>query len=544
MDEQSHQTDAAWEEVDLNRIAKSIDPAGPSTGPQPAEPAPEAASSLGMKRRLTVRRRRFMPGATAVAVLATVITATPAHAATPALPGDFNGDGIVDLTAGAAMSAGGGEEPGAVVVLNGLQLPGTLITQDTDGIPDTTESFDHFGEELASGDFDADGFADLAVGAPDEEIDTDGDGFEEVSVGSVTIIYGSPAGLDTQRSQLFTQASPGVPGDPGWDEQFGSSLASGDFNSDGRSDLAIGSPNDQDGRQFAGSVTILFGGAQGLSGTDAQLLANEEGATAYERGMRLAAGDIDGDGATDLTQVAKTGDDARLVGYRGGSAGLDAAAPIRTPLPGFSTAFGSLAMGDLNGDHKADVAVGDPEAGPGIGGKVALLLSQGRGFADPVVITQDSPGVPDTNEVGDAFGLSLTMGDVDKDGNADLAIGAPGEDIDPDGALAPGAVTLLHGSAPGIDTNRSTWITQDALGLPNDGGATLFGNSVSLADHTGDGKADLIISAQDETVDGSTAAGLVTVLDGARPNRATSFDLRQVGVADPSFAWFGYSLLP
>jgi hypothetical protein len=59
---------------------------------------------------------------------------------------------------------------------------------------------------------------------------------------------------------------------------------------------------------------------------------------------------------------------------------------------------------------------------------------------------------------------------------------------------------------------------------------------VFLADHTGDGKPDLVISDQEETINGFTSAGQVTVLDGARTNHATTFDLRQVGVADPSFA--------
>ncbi|GAA2086712.1 FG-GAP-like repeat-containing protein [Actinomadura alba] len=485
-----------------------------------------------------------MRGVTAIAVLTGVMTAAPAQAAGAAKPGDFNGDGRVDLTVGAPAAAVSGADTGGVAVLNGLRPPGTLITQDTDGIPDTAESYDYFGWELASGDFDADGFADLAVGTPDEAIDGDGDGNEEVGAGSVTIVYGSPSGLVPQRSQLFTQASPGVPGDPGWNERFGNSLVTGDFNGDGRADLAVGSPNDQDGRQWSGSVTILFGGAQGLSGTDAQLLANEEDPYAYDYGMRLAAGDVDGDGTTDLAQVVRTSADARLVGYRGGGAGLDTAAPVRKDLPGFSTMFGSIAMGDLNGDGRADVAVGDPEYSSESGGKVAVLLSQGGAFADPALITQGSPGVPDTNEADDRFGWSLAMGDVDRDGRADLAVGAPGEDIDPDTAIAAGAVTVLHGSAAGVGTRQATWINQDTPGIPDEAEtADLFGRTVLLADHTGDGRADLVIGVPEETIDGFTSTGLVTVLDGARTTRASAHDLRQAGVADPTFARFGSSLL-
>jgi hypothetical protein len=452
--------------------------------------------------------------------------------------GDFNGDGKVEVTAGAPSATIDGTRTGAVAVLNGSHLPGTLIT------PDGSDPSEIYGTAMASGDFDADGFADLAVGAPGKATDVDGDGFPEPGAGSVTIIYGSRSGLDTRRSQRFSQASPGVPGDPAQGEYFGGSLAAGDFNGDGRADLAIGAVYDQDGRQWDGSITVLSGGTSGLSGTGAQLVTNE--VSAYSFGTRLASGDVNGDGVADLVQFADMGAGTRVIGYPGGGSGLDTAASFSKDLPGdFSTVFGSIAVGDLNGDDKADVVVGDPQYASESGGRVALMLSQGSTLADPQVIDQDTAGVPDSGESDDRFGWSLAIGDVNGDGKGDLAIGASGEDIETADANGAGAVTVLRGSPTGITTKGAKWINQDTAGIPDTSEvADLFGYAVSLHDDTGDGRADLVIGAEQESVGDFISAGSVTVLKGVNAKKATEFDLSDLGVTDPSFASLGYALLP
>lgn len=486
---------------------------------------------------MQMRLRGFAGIVAAGVLLAGAVTTPRAEAAGPARPGDFNGDGKVDLVAGAPDVVINGVQAGGLAVFDGSRPPATLLTRDdldTTGKP--------LGTVLASGDFDADGFADLAVGTPGESLEVDG--FEESAVGAVIIVYGSASGLDTGRSQEFTQASPGVPGDPSQAEYFGGSLAAGDFDGDGRADLAIGSEGDQDGRQWSGSITVLRGGAGGLSTTNAQLVTND--VSAYEFGERLAAGDVDGDGVADLVQVAYMGTMSRIIAYRGGTGGLDTATALTKDLPGFSAVFSSSAMGDLNGDGRADIVAGDPEyASTTSGGRVAVVLSQGGTLADPQVITQDTPGVPDTDEPDDRFGWSLAIGDVDRDGYGDLAIGAPGETLEATGANGAGAVTVLRGSSAGIGSTGASLLTQDTTGMPDTAEvADLFGSAVSLHDHTGDGRADLAIGTPQEGVDGFTNAGQVTVLDGVRARTATAFDLSGMGVTDLSYAWFGSTLLP
>jgi len=102
------------------------------------------------------------------------------------------------------------QEAGAINVLPGTAggLTGTgsqLFTLDSPGVPGVAES-DVFGERLAAADFDNDGFADLAVGAPGEDIGTIVEG------GAVNVVYGTAGGLTGTGSQLFTQDSPGMPG--------------------------------------------------------------------------------------------------------------------------------------------------------------------------------------------------------------------------------------------------------------------------------------------------------------------------------------------
>ena len=91
------------------------------------------------------------------------------------------------------------------------------------------------GAAVAPGDFNGDGYADLAVGAPGDAVGTP-------RGGSVTILYGSATGLVAAGSARFTQATADVPGNPTTGDLFGAALSATDMGKGTQDDLAVGVP--------------------------------------------------------------------------------------------------------------------------------------------------------------------------------------------------------------------------------------------------------------------------------------------------------------
>ena len=120
------------------------------------------------------------------------------------------------------------------------------------------------------GDFNGDGIGDLAVGAPGEDIGA------IVDAGVVHVMNGSAAGLTATGSQYWNQNSAGIADAVETGDGFGSTLTAGDFNGDGRDDLAIGAPAEDVGATVdAGVVHVLYGSAAGLTATGIAVLEPE-----------------------------------------------------------------------------------------------------------------------------------------------------------------------------------------------------------------------------------------------------------------------------
>ncbi|UKY52110.1 FG-GAP-like repeat-containing protein [Streptomyces inhibens] len=456
--------------------------------------------------------RTTLATAAATALAAGLLTAATgtASAADNAAPaaggrqGDFNGDGYRDLAVAApAATVDGKKGAGAVTVLygsaNGVDASRrTTLTQNSPGVPGAAEADDLFGASLAAGDFNSDGYADLAVAAPYEDVAGDADG------GTVQILWGASGGLSGFGSATLADPAPSQ------HDRFGAALAAGDFDRDGKADLATGtssatlhvfkggiSKTGTPGAHSAVALPILGGAGNGI--------------------IQLTSGEVTDQGYADLVVSAYDKNEPYYsTNYYlpGTSSGLSGAGIKRLP-GGFITA-----IGDVNGDGFGDLVTGmlfdDQVPGSTKGGKVNVIHGSADGpRVDQIdTITQESGAIPGSSEKGDKFGYEVSLGDINGDGLQDLAIGVAEETID--GASKAGAVTVLRGSPSGIDTSHNVqYFHENSPGVPGtDEANDFFGGEVFLSDLNGDKKADLTVGATYE--DGGDGAIITLPSDGTR----------------------------
>ena len=400
--------------------------------------------------------------------------------------GDFNGDGFDDLAIGVpGETLGSISAAGAVEVIYGSSsgLSATSAhadqfwTQDSTDIDDIAEPGDLFGSSLTIGDFNADGKDDLAIGAPGEILGT------IISAGAVEVIYGSSNGLSAtfaHADQFWTQDSTNIDDIAEFNDQFGFSLTAGDFNGDGKDDLALGAPFENIGSILdAGGAEVIYGSSSGLSAT----LAHADQFWSQD------SADI------------------------GGSA---------EPTDQFG---GSLATGDFNADGKDDLAIGLPGEDIGIVtdvGGVQIIYGSSTGLSATLAHgnqfwIQDSPDIFDISELGDQFGFSLTTADFNADGKDDLAIGVRAEDLG--SVINVGGVEVIYGSSNGLSAtlaHADQFWTQENVDIDDSAEASdQFGQFLATGDFNADGKDGLAIGVLGEDLGSISGAGAVEVIYGS-----------------------------
>ncbi|MFI8004885.1 FG-GAP repeat protein [Streptomyces sp. NPDC086010] len=390
-------------------------------------------------------------------------------------------------------------------------------------------------------------------------------------------------------------ASAGTPGGTRADDR------NCDFDGDGYDDVLTGAPGGTDGgRKGAGYVTVQYGSAGGIgtatgvprvrTAVFGQSTPGVPGTAEAGDGFgtAVATGDLDADGYDDAV-VAAPGEDegtvtdaGRVVVLYGSKAGLGTTrvATLRSAAPVANARFGSaLAAAHLRGANPGDdLAVADrtgtdlfthtagslrgagrlPASGaPGRESiRPASLTTgdyDGDGHADLVV---SGPGLEQDGRAWSAVymggaggpvhardlagGTASASGDIDDDGYDDLVFGRPDKPEDENEPLTGGMVGVFLGTARGmadvdeLGTPTQVW-TQDTAGVP--GTAELgdaFGADVSLADIDGDGHADLAVGVPGEDVGTVADAGGVRLLRGSATGLtaagAKSFDQNSAGV--------------
>ncbi|MFN0124480.1 MAG: Ig-like domain-containing protein [Blastocatellia bacterium] len=345
------------------------------------------------------------------------------------------------------------------------------------------DSGDALGSSIAVGDLDGDGVADLAMGAPF----ANGAGFDH---GRVYIFFGRLQNgiIDLQ----FTNANLTLTGENAGD-WFGASLAIADVNGNGIGDLLIGAPGadfiDASGKTRAdcGKAYVVSGKpAAGASGIAQVASFTVAGANAADQlGFSVAAGPV----------LAKTGAATMIV-----SAPLyDQIDPIPTLAP----------------EQTADT----PDAGR------VYLFAGGAGLTGIHDLSAKAAtfSVTGTANMSRA-GWSLATGDVNGDGFADLAIGAPFSELRSQRGLA----YLVYGNA-NLAGDRAFGSFQTDLRVLGRNGSDLMGYAMSIGDLNNDGFGDLILGAPggDGFGDQSPNSGEVYVTYG-RATLTGTLDFTQV----------------
>jgi hypothetical protein len=378
--------------------------------------------------------------------------------------GDVNNDGKADIAAGAyGEDVGGNADQGRAYVFSGAD-GSLLLTLDSPN----PQGDAYFGFSLAVGEVDGDGKPDIAGGAPMQDVGGNAD------QGRAYVFSGADGSL------LLTL---GIPS-PQANAWFGYSLAVGDVNGDGRGDIAVGAhTEDVAGNTDQGRVYVF-------SGADGSLLFTLEAPNpqAYAWfGVSVAVGEVNADGKADIA-VGAYGEDVGGNGRQGRAyvfSGADGSLlfTLDTPNPRWGSYFGrSLAVGQVDGDDKGDIAVG------AIYEDVGSNTDQGRAYVfsgadgSPLFTLEDPNPQAYAN-----FGHSLAVGDVDGDWKADIAVGAPREDV----AYNDQGRAYVFSGADG-----SLLFTLDT---PNPQASVNFGRSVAIGDTDADGKGDVAVGAPRQT---------------------------------------------
>ena len=238
-----------------------------------------------------------------------------------------------------------------------------------------------------SGDFDGDGHADVALTGV---------------AGWATIPIAFSNGNNT-----FRVTNTAVPNFPAWAATAGAKIVSGDFNGDGRSDLAISGPSGW------GSVPVAFSNGDGSFLVTNTALANFP-VWASASGAQMVAGDFNADGRVDLALTGGAGWNTVPMAFSNGSGGFSTALMSIGIFPGWaSTAGAKLVTGDFNGDHYTDIAI----TGPTGWGSVPIAMSNGSGAYAAV-----NQPLADFPTWASQTGAKAVGGDFDGDGLADIAL--------------------------------------------------------------------------------------------------------------------------
>jgi hypothetical protein len=273
--------------------------------------------------------------------------------------GDVNGDGYDDLAVGAINVAQWKMGKAHLFLGSPQGLSRTPAwSRACDNSP--SESCYWFGWSLAMGDVNGDSYKDLAVGAPDYAVFIKGKWYY---IGRAYLFLGSPSGLST--TPAWTSLGEMVATSDEYNA-YGATLALCDFNRDGYQDLVVGDPH----RNTTGKAYLFLGSPSGLSTTPGWTsMGNELPEGFFADALACGDLNRDGYDDLAVLESMNSGSDpvpGNVMAFHGFPWGLSSGAMWNMTVNGTSgigwgTPIASaIAMGDVNGDGSSDLLVGAP----------------------------------------------------------------------------------------------------------------------------------------------------------------------------------------
>jgi len=448
--------------------------------------------------------------------------------------GDYNGDGRMDLAVGdPSRDVDGKSAAGRVRVAygspDGLSLTQSF-TQEGFGTGEA-EAGDQFGFALAAGDFDGNGWDDLAVGVPEEDVG------DVVNAGAVCVLYGSDSGLFINESRkIWTQDDPIIHGSAEASDKFGYTLAAGDVHGDGYDDLAVGCPYEDLGATAdAGEVHVIYGSADRLSDDvlapqdldqgQAEVPDVAEAGDLF--GLALDIGRLDSDEFEELVVGAPFEDIDAVAGagavlvFPGSAAGASAAGADwydwrdtgSSAVPQENMRLGAhVAVGDLPGQTNRNLAMACPGASGGGYDSYGLVIvvSYASGALNHGLY---APNVPFEALQDHSMGTGpLLVADVNNDGEPDLLVGHDRYDVK--GQADAGMLMVRYGSGPGYFGRWVFHSQSDPRMSGTPGAQQWFAYALAAGDFDGDGLADVAAGLPGYPAGGEALSGAVSVLYG------------------------------